>query len=45
MSTDLVENFKSERIGCKISVSKGLEGVLTRETGMSQTQEIKIFSA
>ena len=49
MGTDLVKNFKSERICCKISVSKKLGRgrlaiVRKSETGMSQTQEIKAFS-
>ena len=48
--TDLVEDLKSERICCKISVSKKLgRGTLSiarsSETIMSQTQEIKTFPA
>ena len=48
--TDIVENFKSERKSCKMSLSKklghsALSMIWTSETGMSQTQEIKIFSA
>ena len=45
---NLVKIFKSERIFCKISVSKKfgrgtLSIVRNSETGMSQTQEIKPF--
>ena len=48
--TDLVENFKSERICWEILVSEKLgRGTLsivrTSKTGISQTQESKIFSA
>ena len=46
--TDLVENFKSERICCKILASKKLGRVTlsivrTSKTGISQTQEKKPF--
>ena len=48
--TDLVDNFKSERICCKILVSKKLGRVTlsivrTSKTRISQTQERKTFSA